>query len=386
MKLRHILVACILTVVLSLQGLTQPPQGYYSNAYGLSGEELKTALFNIITGHTIVAYNTIPAHFETTDLKPNGKIWDIYSDLPGNTPYEFDFTLSMCASASGEGICYNREHSWPRSWVGGDVSPMHTDLYHIYPVDAYVNLRRKNYPYGVVTLPAVTFQNGGKLGKNATYGYADTVYEPIDAYKGDLARTFFYMVTRYENLVAGWQGNTPESDAILDGTSFPAFEPWFLTLLISWHEADPVSEKEINRNNAVYYIQGNRNPFIDEPGFVQLIWGDGFAPEPQNHVTFFSAQTITLTWTDAAGPNPPEAYLVRMSDAGFEAIQHPVDGQFIANDFWNKNVPYGIESCTFGELNPGTLYYFKIFSYRGSGSSIDYKTDGDIPRISIRAK
>lgn len=389
MKRLHLHLFFIFFFGLTAPVKSQAPENYYSGANGLEGEALKTSLFNIIKDHTVVTYHSIPGHFETTDLKPSGKIWDIYSDLPGNPPYEFDFTLSMCASALEEGECYNREHSWPRSWYGpggNEIYPMHSDLFHVYPVDAWVNELRSNFPFGVVNSPTTTTLNGGKLGTNSTPGYSGTVFEPIDAYKGDLARTYFYMATRYEDLIADWNINSPQADAVLNGTSFPVFETWFLDLLISWHEADPVSEKEINRNNAVYAIQGNRNPFIDEPGYVQMIWGDGFAPEPENHVTSFSAQTITLSWTDAAGPTPPETYLVRMSDAGFDAIPNPVDGNPVENDFWNKNVAYGIEGCTFGELTSGTVYYFKIFSFRGSGPGIDYKTDGDIPQISIQTK
>jgi hypothetical protein len=139
----------------------------------------------------------------------------------------------------------------------------------------------------------------------------------------------------------------------------------------------------VDRNNAIYAIQGNRNPFIDQPEFANLIWGIEFDPEPQNHVANFTAQTITLNWTDATGPILPDGYLVRMSDIGFYDIAIPVDGQQIYNDFCNKNVPYGQQTVTFGGLFPNTLYYFKIFSYKGEGASIDYKTDGAIPNLSI---
>lgn len=388
MKQKHLYTFSILTLFFTTAIVAQPPSGYYDDAGGLSGASLKTALFNIINGHTEVSYSSLWWRFETTDTKPNGKVWDMYSDLPGNPPYEYIHGDDQCveATAPAENNCYNREHSWPRSWVGGDIPPMYTDLFQVYPTDAWVNELRSNFPYGVVNSPNATTLNGGKLGPNSTPGYSGTVFEPIDAYKGDFARTYFYMATRYEDLIAGWSANSTEADAILEGTAFPAFETWFLELLISWHDADQVSQKEIDRNNAVYSMQGNRNPFIDDPGYVQMIWGDGLEPEPENHVTAFTAQTITLTWTDAEGPTPPEAYLVRMSDVGFEAIPEPVDGIPVASDFWNKNVASGIESCTFGELIPGTVYYFKIFSYRGNGSNIDYKTDGTIPQTSIQAQ
>jgi len=391
MKLKHLHYLLISALVITTHLSAQPPTGYYDDAGGLTGASLKTALHNIINEHTEVTYASIWWRFQYTDLKPNGKIWDMYSDLPGSPPYEYTYGDDQCvdATAPAENNCYNREHSWPRSWYGpggNEIYPMHSDLFHVYPTDAWVNELRSNFPYGKVNSPVTTTLNGGKLGPNSTPGYSGTVFEPIDAYKGDLARTYFYMATRYEDLVAAWNTKSTQANAILDGTSFPAFKTWFLELLISWHDADPVSQKEIVRNYAVYSMQGNRNPFIDEPGYVQMIWGDGFEPEPENHVAGFSAQTITLTWTDAAGPTPPDAYLVRMSDISFEVIPDPVDGIPVAGDFWNKNVASGVESCTFGELNPGTVYFFKIFSYRGSGTNIDYKTDGIIPQTSITAQ
>jgi endonuclease I len=388
MKFKNLRYPLLIALIITTHLSAQPPTGYYDNAGGLSGASLKTALHNIIKDHTVITYNSIWTHFTSTDVKPNGKVWDMYSDFPGNPPYEYTFSVDQCyeASAPYENYCYNREHSWPRSWVGGDIPPMYTDLFHLYPTDAWVNELRSNFPFGKVNSAVTTTMNGGKLGPNSTAGYSGTVFEPIDEYKGDLARTYFYMATRYEDLIAGWNTNSPQANVILDGTAFPAFKPWFLDLLMSWHDADPVSQKEIDRNNAVSVIQGNRNPFIDDPGFVQMIWGDGFEPEPQYHVSDFSANTITLNWVDAVGPTLPEAYLVRMSDISFESISYPDDGIPVPNDFRNKNVSYGKQSITFGGLTPGVVYYFKIFSYRGSGSGIDYKTDGIIPQTSIKAK
>lgn len=384
-----IIKAALLTKLLLFTFLlaAQPPAGYYSTATG-TGHTLKTQLFNIINGHTEVTYHSIWTHFQSTDVKSNGKVWDMYSDIPGNPPYEYSFVSDQCdeASAPNENHCYNREHSWPRSWVGGDLPPMHTDLYHVYPTDAWVNALRLNYPYGIVTNPTTTTENGSKLGPNTYPGYAGTVFEPIDEYKGDFARTYFYMVTRYEDLVDTWAGNSQVS-AILDGTSFPAFETWFLNMLGEWHVNDPVSQKEIDRNNAVYAIQGNRNPFIDHPEFVYNVWGVGqlLEEEPAGHATNFSAHTITLNWTDALGPNLPEAYLIRMSDQGFDHIAAPEDGTPVADDFWNKNVAYGVQSAVFGMLTPGTVYYFKIYSYRGTGVDIDYKTGGQVQQVSLVA-
>lgn len=253
----------------------QIPDGYYSDADGECGAGLKTILSGIIDDHTVVSYASLWTYFQSTDAKSNGYVWDMYSDIPDSTPaYDYTFSTDQCGSYSGEGSCYNREHSFPKSWFN-DASPMYSDLFHIYATDGYVNGRRSNYPFGEVEIATWTSSNGSKLGACSYPGYTGTVFEPIDAFKGDFARTYFYMATRYESLIDSWQSNSTEADAILDGTEFPCFESWFLNMLLEWNENDPVSQKEIDRNNAVYAIQGNRNPFIDHPEYVDAIWGTG---------------------------------------------------------------------------------------------------------------
>ena len=357
------------------------PAGYYDDANGLTGETLKTALHNIIDDHTVKSYDYLWTAFQTTDDDAQGDVWDMYSNC------SFTFVVKQCGNYSDECDCYNREHSFPASWFG-DASPMYTDLFQLYPTDGKVNSIRNNYPFGETSSPSQTTGNGSKLGPCSVSGYSGTVFEPIDEYKGDFARTYFYMATRYEDVISGWENNSTNGDAVLDGTTYPVYETWFLNMLGEWHEEDPVSDKETDRNNAVYAIQGNRNPFIDHPEYVYNIWGVGstLAEEPGNHVTDFSAHTITLNWTDATGTTSPDAYLVRMSAVGFSSIATPVDGTAVGDDFTNKNIDYGVEKAIFGGLTPGTTYYFKIFGYTGSESSIDYKTDGNVMQISLEAQ
>lgn len=260
----------------------QIPNGYYDGAAGLSGAPLKTALYNIIKDHNSQSYASLWIHFESTDAKPNGKVWDMYSDIPGgNPPYEYNFGDDQCGNYSGEGDCYNREHSFPKSWFN-DATPMYTDLFQLVPTDGYVNGMRSNYPYGETNNPSWTSQNGSKKGPNATSGYSGIIFEPRDEYKGDFARIYFYMATRYENLIANWENNSSESDAALNGTSYPCYEDWYLNLLLSWNQSDPVSQKEIDRNNEVYDIQDNRNPYVDHPEYVALVWGGNEAPVISN--------------------------------------------------------------------------------------------------------
>ena len=263
----------LISLLLSINFITfaQIPNGYYDSAIGKRGVQMQAALHNIIKGHTSVSYSSLHTHYQVTDKKPNGKVWDMYSDVPGGTPpYEFTFITDKCGSYQNEGDCYNREHSFPQSWFN-KASPMKSDLFHVYPTDGKVNGYRSSYPYGEVSNPSKTTLNGSKLGPNTTPGYSGTVFEPIDAYKGDFARTYFYMATRYYTEDAGWKNN-----AAVNGSQM---KPWELNTLYQWHLQDTVSQKEIDRNNAVYGIQNNRNPFIDHPEWVDSIWFDDTSVE-----------------------------------------------------------------------------------------------------------
>ena len=254
----------------ALGGFSGFSSGFYDSAFGKKNEALKTALKEIIRPHTERTYAQLWTDFHQTDKRPdNGKVWDMYSDIPGGTPsYYFTFTSNQCGNYSKEGDCYNREHSIPASWFS-DAYPMYTDLFHLYPTDGYVNNRRGNDPFGEVGSAKWTSSNGSKVGPGtAASGYTGSAFEPIDAYKGDFARTCFYMVTCYEDNVSSWNSD------MLNRTKYPAFTTWAINLLLKWHRNDQVSQKEIDRNNAVYAIQGNRNPYIDYPQLAEYIWGD----------------------------------------------------------------------------------------------------------------
>ncbi len=369
------------------------PPGYYNNAAGKTGEALQVALYDIIKGHTVISYTPgVWNAFYSTDKKANGKVWDMYTDIPGGTPvYEYDFGSDQCGSGGGgtEGDCYSREHSFPKSWFNDDP-PMNTDLHHIFPTDQYVNNMHSNYPFAEVATATATSSNGSKKGTCATPGYSGVVFEPIDEYKGDFSRAYFYMATRYENVIATWYAYDPIANAVLDGTSYPAFETWYRDLLLSWHQQDPVSAKEIARNDSIWEIQGNRNPFIDHPEYVAAVWmPSGTLPEPSNHVTGFAAapgtppySAINLTWTDATGTVVPGGYLVRGSAVGYSSIVPPVDGMPVSNGALDKNVGVGVQECAFTGLLADTTYYFKIFPYTNAGTAIDYKTDGIVPAAS----
>jgi endonuclease I len=251
------------------------PEHYYTMAVA-GGRRLKSQLYNIIKDHTPVTYASIWDHFETTDATFSGHVWDMYSDLPCEPPpYRYTFVEDQDRGAGGnsENQFFNREHSMPLSWFGGQQTIMATDLFHIFPTDKWVNSQRGNYPYGEVSKPTSTTLNGSKRGNNVITGYSGMSFEPIDAYKGDLARAYFYMITRYEDEVSQWNFSS-EGNNMLAQNVYPGYNPWVVNMLIKWHRNDPVSQKEIRRNHAVYQVQGNRNPFIDHPEFVERIWAD----------------------------------------------------------------------------------------------------------------
>lgn len=306
-----------------------PPVGYYATAFGLTGETLRLALHQIIDDHTAVSYSNALNAFLTTDDKDNGKVWDIYSDVPGGTPpYEYTFGVDNGASASGEGQGYNREHTWPRSWFGGAVAPMNSDLFQLYPTDIYVNSIRGSFPYGEVDAPDYVSANGSRRGPNTWPGTTGTAFEPIDAYKGDLARTYFYMSARYVTEDGGWPGGP-----MTDGADLL---PWAIDMLYAWHVADPVSAKERERNHAVYGFQGNRNPFIDHPEFVAAMFeiATSVEPDPQPRLQAAPNAPNPFSYSTSIAFSLPTTTVVEVSvyDLRGREVRRLVDESFDAGE------------------------------------------------------
>lgn len=267
---RMTLAFLLLTYTLGTFAITS---AYYSGVDGKSGTTLFSALTTVsATGYSTHTYDDLWTYFQTTDKKADGKVWDMYSNC------SFTFGTNQCGSYSGECSCYNREHSLPKSWFGGSTSNAPgTDLFHIFATDGYINGMRSNFPFGEVTVPSKTSGNGSKLGPNddsKVAGYTGTVFEPIDEYKGDFARGHLAMVVRY----AGLFTFTTDGGATVFNTSFTSSGGYGLTtyginLLMKWHRQDPVSQKEIDRNNGIQATQGNRNPFVDYPCLAEYLWG-----------------------------------------------------------------------------------------------------------------
>ncbi|MDR0413164.1 MAG: endonuclease [Dysgonamonadaceae bacterium] len=243
------------------------PPGYYNPIDQKQERELKTALHQLLKNHLTLSYNDLWYYFRTTDVQDDGiTVWDMYSNQDRRYPAE--------EGKSVPGM--NREHSFPKSWWAvssqTDRYAAYSDLNHLYPSDDEANIRKSNYILGEIGSPS--YDNGvSRVGKNS-YPYSGSpsvnAFEPADEYKGDFARTYFYMVTCYENYASQWR-----SDALhlLHNETYPVFQDWARAMLLQWHRADPVSNKERVRNEEVYLYQNNRNPFIDFPELAEHIWG-----------------------------------------------------------------------------------------------------------------
>ena len=296
----------LLTVAL---GFSQPPATYYNTATG-NGYALKTQLFNIIKVSTDRGYSGLYTTYLTSDVdsfyENNGTMLDVYTENPTGPECEFSYGTGQDDGTLGNNECerYNREHLIPQS-VFAAATPMYSDAHFVLPSDKHVNGQRGDLPFGKVNVANWTSTNGSKRGSNLnsgySAGYSGTVFEPIDEFKGDIARCLLYFATRYEDLVAGY------SYVMFNGTSDQVFAQPFLNILLTWNALDPVSPREIARNNAIgtNARQKNRNPFIDNNTYVTRIWGaplgvDNFEilknvsvfPNPTNNNTInISSQT-----------------------------------------------------------------------------------------------
>lgn len=309
---------------------TGEPTGYYNAATSLSCSSLKTTLKNIITnGNTLNSYSSLYSQYAETDVKArevgsgsSTVIWDIYSDNPtGTDPYNYNPITQQCGSYSSEGSCYNREHTFPQSWfTTGTANGPGTDYIQVLPTDGFVNGKRSNYLYGEVGTASYTSLNGSKLGTSSVAGVSGTVFEPINAYKGDVARIFLYMVTRYQDDVTNWANLSSNGAPALAANTFPSVNINYLKLMIKWHNQDPVSQKEIDRNNGAYAYQGNRNPFVDRPEFVNSVWNStcpGLSALPVEILYFTGklvGEKIELEWQVGSEVNVDKYVIERSVD------------------------------------------------------------------------
>ena len=345
----------------------QIPAGYYSTAAGLTGSALKSALHNIIDGHTQLSYTATTTVLQKLDQDTtnSNNVMCIYTG----------WSISKGAYATGNDG-WNKEHVWARSHGGfEDNPPEGTDLFNLRPCDVTVNTFKSDRDFDE---GATQYLDAGVVPTGCYY--SSFIWEPRGAVKGDVARTMFYMAVRYEG-----DGNELDLELVNYVNTSPAGQnlPLHgnLDTLLKWHQLDPVDNYERRRNDSIYYFyQSNRNPFIDHPEYVEQIWSG----QPADHVTGFDATTITLTWTNSTGDVLPDYYLIRRSTTGFGDIPDPTDGVFVQDDNNNQNVNYSAQRCVFHDVSPNTTYYFKIFPYSAAGNNINYKTDGEVQQIEIQ--
>ncbi|MBQ6189332.1 MAG: endonuclease [Bacteroidaceae bacterium] len=247
---------------------------YYSSIEGLTKVELKRALHDMMQPQHTLSYGSGEGHtwqgFWQTDRMEDNQVYDRYSN-------EKRYFNPEDTTASITGI--DIEHVWAKSWFGGSlkVTPAR-DLFNLLPSDYSANRSKSNNPIGVVTQNPAGFDNGSVKRGNSTVTYPGetvNVWEPADKWKGDFARIYFYMATCYWD-VKDEDGNSlwgEESLRTLDGSEWPTLLSNVYSLMLQWARQDPVDSIEIKRNEAVYHIQGNRNPFIDLPSLSEYIWG-----------------------------------------------------------------------------------------------------------------
>jgi len=363
MKQIYILIALLITSF----GFAQVPAGYYSTATG-TGYTLKTQLKVIITnGHTwnSNSYDNLYQEYALTDTdnyyENDGSVLDIYTEKPSQTDtYNYNHSVSdQCGgSYNAEGQCYNREHLFPQGFFNNSENlPMVSDIHHVIPTDGFVNNGRSNYPFGVVTSTNTSYSNGSKWGTGNNYGYTGRCFEPIDEFKGYVARAMLYFAVRYEDNWddSGWDPHTVQYNP-LNGTSDQFYETWFINTMLDWHNTYPPSQFEIDRNDAAYLSQGNRNPFVDNPAYANLIWNpstDTTAPTtPTNLVASnATASTIGLSWTAST------------DDVAVASYDIFVDGSFYTN------TSTAVTSFTVTGLTSETNYCFTIYALDAAGNT-----------------
>ena len=322
------------------------PDCPYEALEGLTSKELRESLHEEIKDHTVLTKDQTRGNKAKVDVHENGKIWDMYS------AYEFNLSDYCHDIDVIAGECYNREHILPKSWWGYSEAneandPMYTDLHHVISTDAVANDTRSNYIYDEVKNATWTNNLGSKLGTSINW-YNQTAFEPVDEYKGDIARVYFYMLTCYmdQNFAVNAKGKKYFS--YTNGVC--EFQPQALALMLKWHRQDPVSEKEVVRNAKVADLQGNVNPFVVEPNLVEYIWGtmkgkaydcdaEVETPDPgtvDGAITCQEARELALALS--SGSPSAEEYVV----VGYvTSLNGSYSTQYGSQTFWVADTPTG---------------------------------------------
>ena len=314
-------------LVLSMAAKTVTPANelptYYKDIQGKSGKSLFDAVQKVTkTGYSSLGYDGLWAAYQYTDLHENGYVWDMYSDCTWKS-----LSSNRCGNYKNECDCFNREHSIPKSWYGGTTSGPGCDIFHLVPTDGKVNGMRSNYAFGEVSSASYN-KHGNKLGTamnitivggNTIAGNtgasiscsADKVFEPRNEYKGDFARGYMGALLKWAGDKAFTSGDGSKIFTTSFSTGSFGLTKYGVALLMKWHRQDPVSQKEIDRNNGIQQTQGNRNPFIDYPYLAEYIWGEkaGEAVNLSDLITAYDSRFVlgeSNGYLKGAGADTPQ--------------------------------------------------------------------------------
>lgn len=352
--------ACMFAAIATSTASAQIPEGYYDSLKGKKGAELKNAVHDIIKKAKVLDYGSGNGStwygFWITDRTSDGRFIDRYSP-------ESKWVMSTTQGTVGTGM--NIEHSFPKSWWGGAKIQAYMDLYNLMPCESKINSTKSNYPMGVV----VDGDNGNgctKVGKGTD---GQWYWEPSNEWKGDFARGYMYMATTYQNL--SWKGT--QAAQILEKGDYPTLKRWAYELYIKWAKQDPVTPLEVKRNNDVYKIQGNRNPFVDFPNLMEYVWGDSinYAFDPAKTVTsekYIGGGGNPVDPDNPDNPNPDVSeeiiytanFKATDGDCTFDVTTDPKDGV----NLWNRSKAYGWMAT--GAVKEGTNKYPTKFAADGS--------------------
>ena len=296
------------------------PPGYYNSLEGKSGQALKDAVHELTLQHTVFSYNSLWIYFAETDCRPEDKrkVWDMYSD---NTYYFRGGTSGVSGM--------HKEHSLPKSWWGGYDETQgyagYTDINHLYPANGDANMAKSNYPLGEVSR--------------------------------DFARTYFYMACAYQHYY--WKYTY-----MMNNNTWKTFNDWSIDLLCRWARNDAVSDKEVDRNEAVQHSQNNRNPFIDIPQLFEYIWGNR-----QGEVFYLSdAGTSTDTTTYNGEPeliSPTQGTVLDFGEVALgksldyyvyikgQGLNNPLSVQLYRYDYEMFSIPVSTISRTMANSSEG---------------------------------
>ena len=334
------------SVLPALSSLAQIPEGYYSSLKGKKGAELKTAVHKIIKNANVLEYGSGNGNtwwgFWSTDRDERGNFIDRYSS-------ESEWVKSTSQGAAGAGM--NIEHSFPKSWWGKAKLQAYKDLYNLMPCESRINSKKSNYPMGIVVSGDIG--NGWTKVGEGTDG--KKYWEPADPWKGDFARGYMYMATAYQDY--NWSGN--QALQILQQGDYPTLQKWAYKLYIQWAKADKPDAVEVKRNNDVYKIQGNRNPYVDFPNLMEYVWGDStnIAFNPETTVKSSSYVNGEGGGGGSIDPDPnPGTTEVNVYQATFTSNDGGCKENIISNDspydnIWTRDPQYGWKATAFKGSN-----------------------------------